>query len=149
MQNAIRVNCLTGNVSASLAVISGDVDLIADLGPSAVPHIKAGRVRVLAVTTAQRSQAMPDVPTMAEAGVPGYDTFTWFGIVGPAGMSSEVVSKLHREIRSAFAGPEMRNRFEVLGSELVLSTPEEFSTFHKKEIAKWSKLIRETGMRPE
>lgn len=138
-----------GSVPASLALISGDVDLMSDIGPTALPQIRAGRVRALAVTTSKRTQALPDVPTVSETGLSGFDTFAWFGIVGPAGMPPEIVSRLHKEIQQAFASAEIRSRFETMGSELVVSTPEEFSSLHKKEIAKWSRLIRESGIRPE
>jgi len=138
-----------GSMPASLALISGDVDVMSDIGPTAIPQIRAGRVRALAITTSKRSQILPEVPTVSESGIPAFDTSAWFGIVGPAGLSAEVVARLHKEIALAFANPEMRTRFEVMGSELVVSSPDEFSTFHKKEVARWSKVIRESGIRPE
>ncbi len=138
-----------GSSPAMAALMSGEVDMMIELGPTAIPQIRAGRIKVLAASTAQRTRAMPDVPTMAEAGLPGFDAFTWFGIAGPPGMPREIVQRLHAEIVKAVAPAEVRARLEAVGAEVVAGTPEEFAEFQKQEAAKWAKVVRDAGIRPE
>jgi tripartite-type tricarboxylate transporter receptor subunit TctC len=120
-----------------------------ELGPTAIPQIKAGRVKVLGASTANRTRAMPEVPTISEAGLPGFDAFTWFAIAGPGGLPRDIVAKLHAEIVNAVAPAEVRARLEAVGAEVVANSPEEFAEFQAKEIAKWAKVIRESGIKPE
>ena len=131
------------------ALMSGEVDMMIELGPTAIPQIKGGRIKVLAASTAERTRAMPEVPTIAESGLPGFDAFTWFGVAGPPGMPRDIVSKLHAEIVKAVAPSEVRARLEAVGAEVVAGTPEEFSEFQKKEAAKWAKVVKDAGIRPE
>lgn len=138
-----------GSAPSMAALVAGEVDMMIELGPTAIPQIKAGRIKAIAASTAQRTRAMPDIPTIAESGLPGFDAYTWFGIAGPGGMPREIVQRLHEEIVKAVASPEVRNRLEAIGAEVVASTPEEFVELQKQEIAKWSRVIKEAGIRPE
>lgn len=138
-----------GSAPAMAALMSGEVDMMIELGPTAIPQIKGGRIKVLGASTAERTRAMPDVPTIAEAGLPGFDAFTWFGVAGPPGMPRDIVARLHGEIVRAVAPPEVRARLEAVGAEVVAGTPEEFAEFQKKEAAKWAKVVKDAGIRPE
>jgi tripartite-type tricarboxylate transporter receptor subunit TctC len=115
----------------------------------AVPMVKDGKLRALAVSTATRSQALPDVPTMAEAGFPEIEGESWFTVVVPAGTPKEIITRLQQEIAKAVATPDMKERLAVLGYEPVASTPEECEAKFKREIAKWTKVIREAGIKAE
>lgn len=115
----------------------------------AIPHAKAGRLVPLAVTSARRVPQFPDVPSIAEAGVPGYDATVWFGILAPRGTPATAISRLHREIVKVVRLPEVESAYLATGTLPVTSTPAEFGTFVKAEIAKWSRVIREAGIRPE
>jgi tripartite-type tricarboxylate transporter receptor subunit TctC len=138
-----------GSAPAMAALMSGEVDMMIELGPTSIPQIKAGRIKALGASTAERTRAMPEIPTIAEAGLPGFDAFTWFGVAGPPGMPREIVTRLHGEIVKAVAPPEVRARLEAVGAEVVAGTPEEFSEFQKKEAAKWAKVVKDAGIRPE
>ncbi len=138
-----------GSSPAMAALMGGEVDMMIELGPTAIPQIRAGRIKVLAASTAQRTRAMPEVPTIAESGLPGFDAYTWFGIAGPGGMPREVVARLHEEIVRAVAPADVRRRLEAIGAEVIAGTPEEFDDLQKKEIAKWAKVVKEAGIRPD
>ena len=112
-------------------------------------HVKAGRMRWLAVSTAQRSRAVPDLPTVAETGVPGFDVGGWYGVLAPARTPPPVVVFLSNEINKALKAPEVGERFAADGSEPVGRTPEYFAAHIKSEIAKWAKVVKETGVRAE
>lgn len=114
-----------------------------------LPHIRAGKLRALAVTSTRRSPVLPDVPTMAQAGIPGYEAISWYGVLAPAGTPREVINKLHAEIVRILATQEMRDRFAREGSEPVGSTPEQFAAFIKAEIAKWAKVIKDADIRAD
>jgi tripartite-type tricarboxylate transporter receptor subunit TctC len=129
------------------AVISGDVHMMFDNVFTALPHVKDGRLRALAVASRERSKSMPDVPTMAEAGLPGHEIAGWVGLVAPAATPGEIVRKLSSELARQMALPEVREKF--VGADPVGNTPEEFAAFLRAEIAKWGKLIRESNIRPE
>lgn len=138
-----------GSSPAMAALMSGEVDMMIELGPTAIPQIKGGRIKALGASTAERTRAMPDLPTIAEAGLPGFDAFTWFGIAGPPGMPRDIVARLHSEIVNAVAPPEVRARLEAVGAEVIAGTPEEFAEFQKKEAAKWARVVKDAGIRPE
>lgn len=110
-------------------------------------HIKSGKVRVLAVGSAKRSPLMPEVPTMREAGVPGYEKVQWFGVLAPAGTPQPVISKLNAEMVRALKLPDVAKRLRDLGSEPVANSPEQFDVLIKSEIKKWAKVIKEVGIR--
>jgi tripartite-type tricarboxylate transporter receptor subunit TctC len=110
-------------------------------------HIKSGKVRVLAVGSAKRSPLMPEVPTMREAGVPGYEKVQWFGVLAPAGTPQSIISKLNAEMVRALRLPDVAKRLRDLGSEPVANSPEQFDVLIKSEIKKWAKVIKEVGIR--
>jgi tripartite-type tricarboxylate transporter receptor subunit TctC len=128
-------------------LIAGQVQLMLESTNSITPFVKSGRVRALAVTSAKRTPALPDVPTVAEAGVPGYEATTWTGIVGPRGLSKPIVARLNAELARAVASPAFREKALAIGSEPVSSTPEQFAAFIRSEHAKWGEVIRRSGAR--
>jgi tripartite-type tricarboxylate transporter receptor subunit TctC len=134
-----------GSDRATQDIIGGQVK-VGFLGtPGALPHLKSGRLRALAVSTTKRSAELPEVPTMQEAGVPGYEATIWMGLFAPAGLPREIVARLHGEIGRLLAAPEARATIAATGLEVSLSTPEEFAAFVRAEHDKWGKVVRETG----
>ena len=131
--------------SALNDLISGGIQLMMVNAPVAGPHAQAGRVRALAISSPRRSATYPDVPTIAESGVPGFEVTAWGGIIGPANMPREVVARLNAEIRAALASPAVRERFKALGAETDPSTPEEFLELSRRETAKWAKIVKFSG----
>lgn len=138
-----------GSSPALNDVAGGHVDLMFDSLASSSPFIQAGKLRALAVTTASRSPAMPDVPSVAEAGVPGYDISTWYGLWAPAGTPETIVKLLSDEAVKAFSDPEVRGRLSTLGLQATTSTPQEFSQFNQDELKKWSAVIKRAGVTVE
>ena len=134
-----------GSDRATQDIIGGQVKVGFVGTPIALPHVKSGRLRALAVSTARRSAEMPGVPTLAEAGVPGYEATIWMGLFAPAGLPREIVARLHGEVGRVLAAPEARAAIAATGLEVSLSTPEEFAAFVRAEHAKWGKVVRETG----
>jgi tripartite-type tricarboxylate transporter receptor subunit TctC len=134
-----------GSAPALTDLIGGQVQLMFDSLPSAMPHLKAGTIRPLAVTTPKRSAALPDVPTVAESGYPDFAISTWYGIWAPAGTPPVVVQRLSREIAAIVRIPEVRQQFSGLGAEPVGNTPEEFAAFTKAELAKWAGIVKRSG----
>ncbi|HEV7802513.1 MAG TPA: tripartite tricarboxylate transporter substrate binding protein [Burkholderiales bacterium] len=134
-----------GGAAAISDLATGQVQLMLEGMNSITPHAKSGRVRALAVSTARRSDALPEVPTMAEAGVPGYAASTWNGIVGPAGMPKAIVAKLNGEINKALATPAMKDRFSAMGAEPAIMTPEQFGELIQTEYMKWGDVVRRSG----
>jgi tripartite-type tricarboxylate transporter receptor subunit TctC len=116
---------------------------------TALPHIKSGKLRALAVTSPKRSAALPDVPTVAEAGLPGYDSTQWYGVLAPAGTQREIVARLHGAIARALRDEEVGRRLAADGAEPVGSSPEEFAAFIKSETEKWAKVARAAGIKAE
>jgi len=138
-----------GSAPSVASVVAGETDIAMETGPALIPLVKAGKLKMLAATTIQRTRALPQVPTIAESGLPGFDAYTWFGMVAPAGVSREVVQKLHAETVNALAAADVRQKLENLGAEVIASTPEEFTALQNSEIAKWAKLVKETGIKAE
>ncbi len=136
-----------GAAAAMQDLIGGRVDLMFDNLASSLAQVKGGRIRALAVTTARRSPLAPDLPTIAEAGLPGFDISTWFGIFVPAGTPRPAVDRLHAEFAAALAAPEVRERLLAMGAEPVGNTPAEFAAFVKAEAAKYAKLVKASGAR--
>jgi tripartite-type tricarboxylate transporter receptor subunit TctC len=134
-----------GSAPAVTDLLGGQVQVMFDNMPSALPHAKAGKLKPLAVTSAKRFPGTPDIPTMAESGVPGYEASSWFGVLAPAGTPKEIVNKLSTEIAKALKTPEMKKKLEEQGAEAVGSTPEEFAAHIKAETAKWAKVVKESG----
>jgi tripartite-type tricarboxylate transporter receptor subunit TctC len=138
-----------GGASATSDLIAGHVDLMFESLNSIAPHAKSGEVRALAVSGARRSPGFPELPTVAEAGVPGYDAPTWSGVVGPAGMPREVVMKLNAALNQAVTTPAFVQRFGVIGDEPAGGTPEEFGELIRHELAKWADVIKRSGAKLE
>jgi len=132
-----------GSAPAISDVMGSQVPMMFDTTVVAAPHIKSGNVRALAVTSAKRVKGMETIPTMAEAGVPGYELVSWQGVFAPAGTPKDIVKRLQSEIVKILAMPDIRERLDALGVEPVGNTPEEFSAFQKAEIAKWAKVIKD------
>lgn len=126
-------------------LIGGGVQLMMINTPVSGPHAQAGRVRALGISSSQRSPAYPDIPTIAESGVPGFEVVAWGGIIGPANMPKDIVTRLNAEIRTALASPAVRERFRALGADTDPSTPEEFRELSRRETEKWAKVIKFSG----
>jgi tripartite-type tricarboxylate transporter receptor subunit TctC len=126
-------------------LMAGQIDMMFDNISSIGPHAKAGRVKGIAVSGPRRSPVFPDLPTVAEAGVPGYETVAWGGVIGPAKLPKEIISQLHQEIRKALAAPALLERFKQLDTEPDGGTPEEFMALVKRETPKWAEVIRRSG----
>jgi tripartite-type tricarboxylate transporter receptor subunit TctC len=114
-----------------------------------LPQVRAGRIRALAVTSSHRLAALPDIPTIAESGLPGYEYWSWMGVCTPAGTPKEIIARLNAEITKIARTPEARAWFEEQGGEPVTETPEQFAAYIKIEIARWGKVIREAGIKAE
>jgi tripartite-type tricarboxylate transporter receptor subunit TctC len=130
-------------------VLAGQIQLVVIGIPAALPFIQAGRLRALAVIAPQRSPALPDVPTAAEAGLAGYDVTTWYGVLAPAGTPRPIVERLNAEIVRAVHSPDVQERLAATGTEPRTSTPEEFGGYIRQEMAKWGKVVREAGLRAD
>ncbi|SRR5258706_2420456 len=138
-----------GSTAAHSDLMGGRTSLMFDTVAAISPHVKSGKVRALAVTTAKRSAAAPDVPTMAEAGLKGYETSTWGGILAPAGTPKEIVAKLNAEINKALNAPDVRSRMIGAGIEPAGGTPQQFAGFIQSEMTKWAKVAKDAGIQPE
>ncbi|MGO4392066.1 Bug family tripartite tricarboxylate transporter substrate binding protein [Variovorax sp. M-6] len=134
-----------GSAPAVSDLLGGQISVMFDNMPSAIPHVKGGKLRALAVTTAKRSPALPDVPTIAEAGVPGYEATSWFGLLAPAGTPAPVVAKLNASILKALADPEVKKKLAEQGAEPHGEKPEQFAAFIESETVKWGKVVKESG----
>ena len=139
-----------GGSPAMADLLAGQVQLMFDNLANALPNVKAGKLRALAVTTLARSPAVPDLPTIAESGLPGFDLSTWFGVMVPAGTSPDIVAKLNAEIVRALNAKDMRERLEKMGAEPpVNNTPEHFAAFIRAEAAKYAKVVKDSGAKVE
>ena len=135
-----------GTPQAITALISGETSVGFPATSSVVPHVRAGKLRALAVTGAQRSPMVPDYPTIAESGVPGYDMTSWYGVLVPARTPNEIIARLHAAAVSALQQREVKERFATTDLEPKGSTPEQFGAYMRSEVAKWAKVIKESGM---
>ena len=135
-----------GSSQALTDLIAGRISMIIDNMPGAIGFIKEGRVRALGVTGSKRSPALPDVPTIAEAGVPGYESLSWSGLAVPAGTPKDIVVRLNREIAAILTQPDIRDKLAQAGAEPVGGPPQQFADHIRSEREKWSKLIRERGI---
>ena len=138
-----------GAAPALADLMGGQIEMTFDNIPAAIGHIRNGKLKALAVTSAMRSSTLPDIPTMAEAGVPGYDISAWFGLVAPAATSHEIVAKLHGAVIRALGSTEVRARFAQLGFEPVGNTPAQFQQTIQSDLARFGKIIRDAGIKPE
>lgn len=126
-------------------LVAGQVDLMFDNLPSSIGQIRGGTLRAIAVTSAKRNPALPDTPSIAEAGVPGFDASSWFAIFAPAKTPKEIVDKLNAEVRKALEDPELKQRFADVGGEIRLYSPAELRDFVKSELEKWAKVVKTSG----
>ena len=130
-------------------VLSGNVHLVFIGIPAAAPHIKAGKLRALALVAPHRSPALPEVPTVAEAGLPDFEVTTWYGILAPAGTPRNIIDRLNGELVKIMHAPELREKLAATGTEPLTSTPDEFAAYIQKEIAKWGDVIRKAGVKAD
>jgi tripartite-type tricarboxylate transporter receptor subunit TctC len=138
-----------GGAPALTDLVGGQLSFMIENVPGTMPFVRAGKLRPLAITSSKRSPLEPTLPTMAEAGVPGYEVIGWNGIVAVKGTPPAVVSRLHTEVAAILRTPEVKQRLGALGAEPVGNTPEEFGAFIKAEMARWGKIIKEKGIRSE
>ena len=131
-----------GGAPALTAVISGEIPISVNPLPEVVGQLDGGAVRALAVTTAARAKALPDVPTVAESGVPGYDASVWWGFLGPAGMAPDLVAKINADLATALKDPVVLSALEKMGASPVGSSPAEFDAFMRAEAVKWEPVLR-------
>ena len=136
-----------GTAPALTELVAGQVDLAFENMPALIPHIQAGRLRALAVTPSKRSAIMPELPTIAEAGLPGYDASVWFGVFVPAGTPRPVIDRLHAEILKALQTQDLKSRMVSMGTEVSGMGPDDFSAYVRKEIPKWANLVKAAGVK--
>ena len=136
-----------GSAQAIADVIGGQIPLNFENIAVVLPHIKAGKVRALGVTSTQRNRFLPEVPTIAESGYPGFEAVGWFGLMGPAAVSRDVLSRLNAETIRLLNLPDVNSRILSLGAEVKPTTIAEFETFNRSQIAKWAKVIKDSGAR--
>ena len=135
-----------GSAPALTDLMGGAVAMMFDTIPSALAHVKSGKLRALGVTGAKRSPVLPDVPTIAEAGLPGFEVVSWYGLIGPAAMRQELVRRLNAEATKAANGKEFRGRMEPLGFDIVTATPEKMAEMLAADSARWAPLIKAAGI---
>jgi tripartite-type tricarboxylate transporter receptor subunit TctC len=138
-----------GTGPATVDLVAGHVGAMAGTVLSVMGHIRVGRLRALGITSSARSASAPDVPTISEAGLPGYEATQWYGLLAPAQTPKDIVARLHAEATRALQQPEIKERFVADGADPVGNTPEEFRHYIQSEIAKWAKVARDAGIKPE
>jgi len=136
-----------GGGPAAIALMSGEITTILGEPASVVPHIKSGKLRAIAVTSGRRALAMPELPTVAEAGVPGYEVTSWNGMLAPAGTPADIVARLNTEFNKIIATPAMRQKMLDNGYEPMGGPPEKFGAKIRAEIAKWAPVVKAAGVR--
>ncbi|GKS93078.1 tripartite tricarboxylate transporter substrate binding protein [Acidovorax sp. SUPP2825] len=134
-----------GSAPAVTDLLGNQIGIMFDNMPSAIQHVRSGKLRPIAVTTAKRSPELPDVPTIAEAGVPGYEATSWFGMFAPAGTPAPIVAQLNKALVKVLSQPETKKKLADQGAEPVSETPEQFAAFIQAESAKWGKVVKESG----
>jgi tripartite-type tricarboxylate transporter receptor subunit TctC len=138
-----------GSAPAMIDLVGGQVSVMAATALTGIPHIRAGRLRALGVTGAKRTAAAPDVPTISEAGVPGYEAVQWYGMVAPANTPREVITRLNREMVTILQTPDVKEKFAADGGDPAGTSPEEFGRYIKSETEKWQKVAKAAGITPE
>jgi tripartite-type tricarboxylate transporter receptor subunit TctC len=134
-----------GSAPAVNDLLGNQIAIMFDNMPSAIQHVRAGKLRPIAVTTAKRSPELPDVPTIAESGVPGYEATSWFGLFAVAGTPAPIVTQLNKALVKVLNNPDVKAKIVAQGGEVVAETPEQFAGFIKAETAKWGKVVKESG----
>ena len=138
-----------GTGPAMVDTVGGRLTMMFDTTPTGLPHIRDGRVRAIAVTSLLRDPALPDVPTIAEAGVPGYEALGWYGLLAPAGTPRPVIERINREVNALLARPDFRAKLSTQGVEPMGGTPEDFSALIARDRARWGEVIRRGNIRPD
>ena len=138
-----------GVAPAMVALLGGETALMYDPVLTSLPHVRSGRIRALAVGDTRRSPQMPDVPTVAESGVPSFEASSWFGLVAPAGTPREVIARLHAALVKGISEKETAQRLSSQGMDPVLNTPEQFAERIRSDLPRWGKLIRSSGIKAE
>lgn len=138
-----------GGGPSVIATITGEVQFAVPALPTAAPHVKQGRLRVLAVTGAERSPAMPEAPTVAETGVPGYEFSIWYGVFVPAGTPKDIIARLRRVLVQTLQASEMQKLLSQQGIDVLTSTPEELGAVLRTDIVKWHRIMKAAGIKPE
>jgi tripartite-type tricarboxylate transporter receptor subunit TctC len=138
-----------GTGPAVTAVLTGEVPLVSANVLSALPHIRSGRLRALGITGTQRATTAPDIPTIAEAGLPGYESVQWLGLLVPAATPPEIINRLHKEVVAVLRTPQMKDRLAKDDAAVVGSSPAEFSAYLRSETIKWSKVLKAAGVEPQ
>lgn len=138
-----------GSGPATADLLAGQVQLSVPSMPTALPHIKAAKLRALGVTSGSRAAGLPDIPTIAESGVPGYEVIQWYGLLVPAATPREIVNKLQAETARVLSSPEVKERFSAEGADPVGNRPDEFAAYIRSEIDKWGKVVKSAGIKLE
>ncbi|MBL8359540.1 MAG: tripartite tricarboxylate transporter substrate binding protein, partial [Rubrivivax sp.] len=138
-----------GTAPSITDLIAGQVDATFTGSPAVLPHVKSGRLRALAISSPQRLAALPDVPTVAESGYPGFEADQWYGVVAPAGTPAERVARLNAEINKALALPEVAQQFAVEGATPMPGTPQAFGELIKREIPRWAEVVKAGNVKPD
>ena len=134
-----------GSAPAMTDLLGGQINIMFDNMPSAIQHVRSGKLRPIAVTTAKRSPELPDLPTIAEAGVPGYEAMSWFGLFAPAATPKPVLDRLNAALIKVLNQPDVKKKIAEQGGDVVAETPEQFAAFIKAETAKWGKVVKDSG----
>ena len=138
-----------GNSPAIADLLSGQTQLSFATMPTVLPHVKAGKLRAIASIGLARTVALPDVPTVAESGLPGFEVSNWIGLFAPAGTSPEIVSKLNTEVQKIMRSPDVQKRLEAEGARFIPMTPAQFAAFQRDELTKWAKIIKDANIKAE
>lgn len=138
-----------GTAPATTDLLGAQVDAMLDILPNAMPHLKAGKLRALAVTSVERSPDLPDTPTIAQSGLPGYEALNWYGVLAPPGTPVAIVGRLNTLIAAALADPEVATRLTAQGYAVSRMTPEDFGAMIEKDLRKWDRAIKDSGTKPE
>ena len=138
-----------GGTPGMTAVVGGDIDMFMGIGAALTPYLSGGRLRVVGVSSAKRSPHMPDVPTLAESGLPGFETTSFYSVVAPAGVPRPIIERLNAEVRKSAQSEEARKRLEAEGAFIETTTPEALGVFLQTEIARWAKAVAISGARPD